>query len=59
MIGFHADYAGGELTLLDSELRDASFFTRDNIPAIPGKMSMARMLIDDWLQEGGANISCR
>jgi len=50
MIGFHADYAGGELELRDGELRTAEFFTRDNIPAIPGKMSMARMLIDDWLQ---------
>ncbi len=50
MVGFHADYAEGELVLRDGELRDAAFFTRDNIPAIPGKMSMARMLIDDWLQ---------
>ena len=49
MIGFHADYADGEIALRDGELRDAAFFTRDNIPAIPGKMSMARMLIDDWL----------
>lgn len=50
MIGFHADYAEGELALRDGELRDAAFFTRDNIPAIPGKMSMACMLIDDWLK---------
>lgn len=50
MIGFHADYVEGDIALLDGELRDAAFFRRDNIPAIPGKMSMARMLIDDWLQ---------
>ena len=50
MVGFHADYAGGNITLLDGELCDAAFFTRDAIPAIPGKMSMARMLIDDWLE---------
>jgi NAD+ diphosphatase len=50
MVGFHADYVGGEIALLDGELSEAQFFTRDNIPAIPGKMSMARMLIDDWLQ---------
>lgn len=49
MIGFHADYVGGDIVLCDGELRDAAFFRRDNIPAIPGKMSMARMLIDDWL----------
>lgn len=51
MIGFHADYVEGNITLLDGELHDAAFFCRDNIPAIPGKMSMARMLIDDWLGE--------
>lgn len=51
MVGFQADYAGGDIVLRDGELRDAAFFTRDTIPAIPGKMSMARMLIDDWLDE--------
>ena len=49
MIGFQADYVEGDIALCDGELRDAAFFTRDTIPAIPGKMSMARMLIDDWL----------
>ncbi len=49
MVGFHADYVDGDIALCDGELRDAAFFTRDTIPAIPGKMSMARMLIDDWL----------
>lgn len=51
MVGFHADYVEGDISMLDGELRDAAFFSRDNIPAIPGKMSMARMLIDDWLGE--------
>lgn len=51
MVGFQADYVGGDIALRDGELRDAAFFTRDTIPAIPGKMSMARMLIDDWLDE--------
>ena len=50
MIGFKADYVEGDITLCDGELKDAAFFTRDTIPAIPGKMSMARMLIDDWLK---------
>ena len=49
MVGFQADYVEGDIALRDGELRDAAFFTRDTIPAIPGKMSMARMLIDDWL----------
>ena len=51
MIGFQADYVEGDIVLRDGELRDAAFFTREALPAIPGKMSMARMLIDDWLGE--------
>ena len=51
MIGFKADYVEGDIALCDGELREAAFFTRDTVPAIPGKMSMARMLIDDWLQQ--------
>jgi NAD+ diphosphatase len=49
MIGFHADYAGGNIALVDGELSDAAFFKRDNLPPIPEKLSMARMLIDNWL----------
>ena len=49
MIGFHADYNGGDIILADGELSDASFFRRDNLPTIPEKLSMARMLIDSWL----------
>ena len=52
MIGFKADYVEGDIALRDGELREAAFFTRDTLPAIPGKMSMARMLIDDWLSKG-------
>ena len=50
MVGFHADYVDGKIMLCDGELKDAAFFSRNNIPPIPGKMSMARMLIDDWLE---------
>lgn len=51
MVGYHADYAGGDIRLADGELRDAAFFRRDNLPTIPEKLSMARMLIDDWISE--------
>ena len=50
MIGFHADYVSGNIALIDGELKDANFFDRDNLPPIPGKMSMARMLIDSWVK---------
>jgi NAD+ diphosphatase len=50
MVGFQADYVSGEIQLVDGELRDASFFRRDNLPPVPEKLSMARMLIDNWLE---------
>lgn len=48
MIGFTADYASGELRLQDEELSRGGWFTRDHLPHIPDKMSIARRLIDDW-----------
>jgi NAD+ diphosphatase len=49
MVGFTAEYAGGELRLQTEELCDGGWFTRDNLPPIPDKASLARRLIDDWL----------
>jgi len=49
MIGFTADYVSGEIHLQKSELSQGGWFTRANLPAIPGKSSIARRLIDDWL----------
>jgi NAD+ diphosphatase len=50
MIGFTAHYAGGEITLQDSELEAAGWFTADNLPPQPGRISIARKLID-WFVE--------
>jgi len=49
MIGFTASYAGGEISRDDSEIEDAGWFSRDNLPSIPGKISIARKLIDWFL----------
>ena len=49
MVGFTADYAGGEIRLQKEELTEGGWFTRDNLPPIPDKASIARRLIDDWL----------
>lgn len=51
MIGFHADYASGEIKLQREELSAGAWFNRDNLPEIPEKLSIARRLIDDWLQK--------
>lgn len=51
MIGFVADYDGGEIHRDVSELSDAQWFSRNHLPDIPGKASIARQLIDDWLTD--------
>lgn len=50
MLGFTADYAGGEISLQEEELSRGGWFRRDKMPPIPDGASMARMLIDDWLK---------
>lgn len=51
MIGFTADYAGGELQIQQEELSHARWFNRHQLPPIPDKMSIARRLIDDYIFE--------
>jgi NAD+ diphosphatase len=49
MIGFTADYVSGSIHLQDEELSRGAWFARDQMPEIPDKMSIARQLIDNWL----------
>lgn len=51
MIGFTAEYAGGEIKVDNKEILDARWFSADTIPEIPGKVSIARALIDWFLQK--------
>lgn len=53
MVGFIADYCCGEIVVQDSELKSASWYTKDNLPKIPEKLSIARRLIDFWLEHQG------
>lgn len=48
MVGFTAEYDSGELHLQTSELRKGGWFRYDQLPEIPGKVSLARQLIDHW-----------
>ncbi len=50
MIGFIADYVSGEIKLQEEELSSGSFFSKDNLPEIPRKLSLARKMIDWWLE---------
>ncbi len=51
MVGFNAEYESGEIILQTSELQDGRWFTKDNMPQIPDKLSIARRLIDNWLEK--------
>lgn len=51
MVGFFAEYESGELKLQESELSRGAWFNKNSLPTIPEKLSLARMLIDQWLTE--------
>ncbi len=46
MLGFHADYAGGEIVPQPEEIEDARWFRVDALPPLPARGSIARYLID-------------
>ncbi len=49
MIGFRADYAGGEIVIDGEEIEDAGWFRAGGLPRIPPRISIARALIEDFL----------
>lgn len=49
MIGFLADWISGDIAIDPTEIVDAQWFRRDELPAIPPRISIARKLIDAWL----------
>jgi NAD+ diphosphatase len=53
MIGFTADYAGGEIMPEPGEIEDAGWYRASELPQLPPKVSIARRMIDDF-----ANGSC-
>lgn len=51
MVGFTAEYAGGDIRISEEEIDDANWYTADNLPPIPGPPSIARRLIDSFIQK--------
>lgn len=49
MVGFWAEYAGGEIQVDPHELADAGWYHLSQLPPIPPKGSISRRLIDDYL----------
>jgi NAD+ diphosphatase len=63
MIGFEADYAGGDARAGDEELEDVRWFDRDELQVaaeadadawllLPPRIAIARRLVDRWLADG-------
>ena len=51
MIGLTAEYIGGEIGVDGAEIDRAGWFSRSDLPSIPGKGSISRRIID-WFLEG-------
>jgi NAD+ diphosphatase len=54
MLGFTADYAGGDFHLEDAEIAEAEWFAAHSLPNLPQKPSIARRLIDAFVAENSA-----
>lgn len=50
MLGFHAEYDSGEITIQEEELDDAQWFHYSNLPNRPAMVSISGWLIDDYLR---------
>jgi NAD+ diphosphatase len=52
MIGFYAAYERGELVLDPTEILEAGWFRKYELPNMPGPPSIARKLIDNFITNG-------
>jgi len=51
MVGFEADYVAGNIHLQKEELSHGAWFDKNNLPALPDKLSIARKMIDHWCMQ--------
>jgi len=51
MLGFHAEYLGGEIVCQDEEIAEAHWFDIDDLPNVPPKTAISRWLIDEFIDE--------
>ena len=57
MVAFTAEHAGGRLAVDHKEIVEAGWFTAADLPRIPGKISIARQLIDWYVDRYGSGRS--
>lgn len=51
MVGFVADWESGDITPQPGEIEDAAWFTVETLPGLPSRFSIARALIDEWVEK--------
>lgn len=51
MVGYFAEYAGGDIRVDGQEILEARWFAPEALPMIPPPLSIARRLIDAWVSE--------
>lgn len=52
MVGFTARAFPGDLVLDPTEIAEAGWYTPDELPQVPPRMSIAGRMIDDWARAG-------
>ncbi|KUG20911.1 nadh pyrophosphatase [hydrocarbon metagenome] len=57
MLGFVADYDGGDIAPDGVEIESAVWFDRDHLPVLPPQLSLTRALIDDWIAASAASAA--
>jgi NAD+ diphosphatase len=57
MIAFTAEYSKGEIIADRAEIADAGWFSADNLPPVPPKISIARELIDWFTENQGKGVT--
>lgn len=50
MLGFHAEYDSGEITIQEEEIADAQWFHYKDLPNKPAMISISGWLIDDYIK---------
>ncbi len=57
MVGFTAEYAAGDISVDNSEIEHADWFSGDSLPDIPDKVSIARQMIDWFVERRKSGLS--
>ena len=51
MVGFRANYVGGDIVCEEGEILDANWYRKDDLPMIPPEISIAGKIINAWVAE--------